>query len=73
MREETKPTDSRPLTHFNEAGRARMVDVSAKEITERRAIARGEVVMEPATLQLIREGRAKKPKKSKKKTEKTEE
>ncbi|NWJ98522.1 MAG: cyclic pyranopterin monophosphate synthase MoaC [Chloroflexi bacterium] len=60
MREETKPTDSRPLTHFNEAGRARMVDVSAKEITERRAIARGEVVMEPATLQLIREGRAKK-------------
>lgn len=49
-----------PLTHFNEAGRARMVDVSDKDVTERRAVARGEVVMQPSTLQLIREGRAKK-------------
>lgn len=49
-----------PLTHFNEAGRARMVDVSEKEITGRRAVARGEIVMEPATLALIREGKAKK-------------
>lgn len=48
------------LTHFNEAGRARMVDVSAKGVTERRAVARGEVVMQPETLRLIREGRAKK-------------
>lgn len=48
------------LTHFNEAGRARMVDVSAKDVTDRRAVARGEVVMQPETLQLIREGRAKK-------------
>lgn len=48
------------LTHFNEAGRARMVDVSAKEVTERRAVARGEITMQPETLALIREGRAKK-------------
>jgi cyclic pyranopterin phosphate synthase len=48
------------LTHFNEAGRARMVDVSAKETTVRRAVARGEIVMEAATLNLIREGKAKK-------------
>ncbi len=54
MSEESK------LTHFNEAGRARMVDVSAKEVTDRKAIARGEVIMLPETLQLIRENRAKK-------------
>lgn len=48
------------LTHFNESGRARMVDVSAKEVTDRRAVARGEVVMQPETLKLIQEGRAKK-------------
>jgi cyclic pyranopterin phosphate synthase len=58
-KEEPAPAAS-PLTHFNEAGRARMVDVSEKEITGRRAVARGEVVMEPATLALIREGKAKK-------------
>ncbi len=57
-KENEQPNNS--LTHFNEAGRARMVDVSAKDVTERRAVARGEVVMEAATLQLIREGRAKK-------------
>ncbi len=48
------------LTHFNEAGRARMVDVSNKEVTARQAIAQGEVLMEAPTLALIREGRAKK-------------
>ena len=48
------------LTHFNEAGRARMVDVSEKDVTDRRAIARGEIVMLPETLALIKEGRAKK-------------
>ncbi len=53
-------TAETPLTHFNEAGRARMVDVSEKATTERRAIAKGEVLMEAATLALIREGKAKK-------------
>ena len=44
------------LTHLDEQGRARMVDVGAKPDTEREAIARGEVRMRPETLRLIREG-----------------
>jgi len=44
------------LTHFNEEGRARMVDVSAKAATERIAVARGRVFMLPDTLRRIREG-----------------
>ncbi|HLI52526.1 MAG TPA: cyclic pyranopterin monophosphate synthase MoaC, partial [Thermomicrobiaceae bacterium] len=48
------------LTHFDEQGRARMVDVGGKDESERVAIARGEIRMQPATLALIREGRAKK-------------
>ena len=46
------------LTHFDAAGRAAMVDVSAKDETSRIATARGRIVMQPATLALIREGRA---------------
>lgn len=48
------------LTHLDETGRARMVDVGAKADTERLAIARGEVVMKPETLALIRAGQIKK-------------
>lgn len=48
------------LTHLDEAGRARMVDVGAKADTERIAIAKGEVVMKPETLALIRAGQLKK-------------
>ena len=44
------------LTHFNEEGRARMVDVSEKAPTMRRALARGEVRMAPATAEVIRTG-----------------
>lgn len=44
------------LTHIDEHGRARMVDVGAKAETERVAIARCEVRMEPATLALIQSG-----------------
>jgi cyclic pyranopterin phosphate synthase len=44
------------LTHFDEAGRAAMVDVSAKAATERTAIARGRIVMRPETLALIQSG-----------------
>jgi len=44
------------LTHFDEAGRAAMVDVSAKGETERVAVARGRIVMAPATLALIQAG-----------------
>ena len=48
------------LTHFDASGAAHMVDVSAKPVTDRIAVAEGYVVMEPATLALISEGRAKK-------------
>jgi cyclic pyranopterin phosphate synthase len=44
------------LTHVDESGRARMVDVGAKADTERVAVARGEVQMQPETLALIRRG-----------------
>lgn len=43
-------------THFNEEGRARMVDVSAKEMTSRTATAATKVKMQPATLQRIKSG-----------------
>jgi cyclic pyranopterin phosphate synthase len=46
------------LTHLDEAGRARMVDVSDKAVTLREATAGGLVVMERATLALIMEGKA---------------
>lgn len=48
------------LTHFDEKGQAHMVDVGQKEITVREAVARGEIRMQPDTLDLILEGRAKK-------------
>ena len=47
------------LTHFDAAGQAHMVDVSAKEITTREAVARGCVVMRADTLALARGGAAK--------------
>jgi cyclic pyranopterin phosphate synthase len=48
------------LTHLDAIGRARMVDVGPKAETERIAIAKGEVVMRPDTLELIRAGALKK-------------
>jgi cyclic pyranopterin monophosphate synthase len=48
------------LTHFDAAGRAQMVDVGDKDVTRRVAIARGSIRMLPETLEVIREGRAKK-------------
>ncbi len=44
------------LTHFSATGRARMVDVSAKEESKRSATASGILRMRPATLERIREG-----------------
>lgn len=41
------------LTHFDKHGRARMVDISEKPVTEREAVARGLVSMQTATLQMI--------------------
>jgi cyclic pyranopterin monophosphate synthase len=46
-----------PLTHFDEAGGARMVDVGEKPVTARRARATGRMSMEPETLRLIRDRR----------------
>jgi len=43
-------------THFDSEGKVRMVDVSAKSATERVAIAKGTVVMKPATLEMIKQG-----------------
>ncbi len=48
------------LTHFDAAGNAHMVDVGAKDVTERVAIARASVLMQAATLKLIRDKKAKK-------------
>ena len=48
------------LTHFDGAGRAQMVDVGDKAVTHRVAVASGRISMQPATLQLISTGGAKK-------------
>lgn len=44
------------LTHFNQSGKARMVDVTLKDDTFRRAVAVGRVKMLPETLELIKKG-----------------
>ena len=44
------------LTHFNTAGEAHMVDVSAKPITQRVALAEGWIFMQASTLQRISAG-----------------
>jgi len=51
-------TTTSPLTHFDPAGRARMVDVGEKPETHRVAVAAGRIAMRPETVALIREGRA---------------
>jgi len=48
------------LTHFDETGRAAMVDVSGKAVTTRKAIAVGQVKMAAATLALVQAGGNKK-------------
>ena len=53
------PSDS-PLTHFDAAGQAHMVDVGEKPATHRVAVASGRIVVKPETLALIRAGSAKK-------------
>jgi cyclic pyranopterin phosphate synthase len=51
---------TQPLTHFDAQGAAHMVDVGAKDETHRVATARGRIAMQPATLELIRQGTARK-------------
>ena len=48
------------LTHFNEQGRAKMVDVTNKAVTHRTAVAAGEIHMAPGTLEKIKSGTMKK-------------
>jgi len=48
------------FTHFDAEGKAVMVDVSEKDVTERTATAKASVIMQPETLALIRDGGVKK-------------
>ena len=52
--------EDKKLTHFDESGRARMVDVSGKSETLRTAVAAAKVFVNPGTFALIREGRMEK-------------
>ncbi|HET9681871.1 MAG TPA: cyclic pyranopterin monophosphate synthase MoaC [Candidatus Limnocylindrales bacterium] len=56
---EPKPApraERRRLTHVDRAGRPRMVDIGAKPVTERRAVAEAFVAMSPETLSLVIDG-----------------
>ena len=48
------------FTHFDSDGAAHMVNVGEKPVTARRAIAYGEIIMQPETLAMITDGTAKK-------------
>lgn len=48
------------LTHFDSKGDAHMVDVGAKAVTDRIALARCQIVMQPETFEIISKGHAKK-------------
>ena len=49
----SKKPSSKALSHFDETGNARMVDVGAKDVTERMAVACATITMQAATLKLI--------------------
>ncbi len=48
------------LTHFNASGEAHMVEVGAKAVTSREAVAEGRIFMDPKTLEMIMQGEHKK-------------
>lgn len=52
------PASASPLTHIDQRGQARMVDVTEKGATERTAVAEGRVIMCKETLDLVLEGNA---------------
>ena len=56
-RAQTGAAARKTLTHIDERGAARMVDVGAKPVTERRATARGKLALSSGTLALVRDGR----------------
>jgi cyclic pyranopterin phosphate synthase len=49
--------DAKKLTHLDDAGRAKMVDVGAKAVTTRRAVAEGFILLLPETVRAIAEER----------------
>lgn len=51
---------SEKLTHFNDQNRARMVDITEKQVTHRTAVVRSRVLMKPETLMRIKEGQVSK-------------
>jgi cyclic pyranopterin phosphate synthase len=53
-------TKRNKLSHVDARGRVRMVDVGAKPVTEREAIARGSIRMSSAALKIVRSGKVKK-------------
>lgn len=55
-----KSREERKLTHINDQGRARMVDVSQKMDTERIGVASGKIQMQPETFQMITQQKVKK-------------
>lgn len=48
------------LSHLDAQGKARMVDISAKDVTQREAMAKGSIVMQPATFALLKQGKVEK-------------
>ena len=50
----SEPQDQHRLTHVDETGAARMVDVSAKDVTSRQASASGRVLVSPRVIELLR-------------------
>jgi cyclic pyranopterin phosphate synthase len=52
-----KPGDEDHLTHLDLSGKAKMVDVTNKDLTMREAVARGEIRMKPHTLSLLQAGK----------------
>ena len=56
----SKAARDRKLSHVDERGRVRMVDVGGKPVTEREAIARGSIAMSREALRIVRSGKVKK-------------
>ncbi|WP_050461768.1 cyclic pyranopterin monophosphate synthase MoaC [Herbaspirillum autotrophicum] len=54
------PVSDNTLTHFDQSGQAHMVNVGSKDDTHRVALASGTIRMQPQTLEIIRNGNAKK-------------
>ncbi len=61
VRKKSKVAESEiSLTHVDDKGRAKMVDISSKRVTEREAVARASIYMQPQTLEMIEDLRIKK-------------